>query len=125
MTPILETDRLILRTINVERDFDGWTELMADEETVRYIGGQVMNRALAWRNMYMVIGHQQVRGYSFFSIIEKSTGQWVGRVGPWNPEGWAQPEVGWAIHPNHTRKGYAAEAGEACVRYAFDQLQWR
>jgi RimJ/RimL family protein N-acetyltransferase len=38
------------------------------------------------------------------------------------------PEVGlfWAIDPKHQRKGYASEAGEALVEYAFDVLSlWR
>ena len=52
------------------------------------------------------------------------SGDWVGRVGPWNPHGWPQPEVGWAISPDHLRKGYASEAAAASVRYAFETLGW-
>ena len=125
MTPIIETERLILRHINPETDFEGWAEMMADPDTMRYLSGDPLNRALAWRNMCLVIGHQQVRGYSFFSVIEKTTKAWVGRVGPWAPEGWVQPEIGWAIHPAHTRKGYATEAGAGCIKYAFETLGWR
>ena len=40
--PTIETDRLILRAIDPDRDFDPWAEAMADEETVRYIGGKTM-----------------------------------------------------------------------------------
>ena len=90
---ILETDRLILRKIDPERDFDAWAESMADEGTVRYLGTKPMSRAESWRNMAQVIGHWAIRGYGFFSLESKETGEWVGRVGPWNPEGWPAPEA--------------------------------
>lgn len=120
----LETDRLILRRIDPERDFDSWARAMADEETVRFIGGKVLDRALAWRNMATIIGHWQIRGYGFFSVEDKETGEWVGRVGPWNPEGWPSPEIGWTISREHWGKGYATEAGRACVEYVRDSLGW-
>jgi len=116
MKTIIETERLILREIDPEHDFEGWAEVCADAHTMRYIGGDVLSRPMAWRNMAAVMGHWQIRGYGFFSLIEKATGKWVGRAGPWNPEGWPQPA--------HTRKGYGAEAGRASIDYAFNQLGW-
>ena len=127
MTPekaVLETERLILRPIDPERDFEPWAQCFADEETVRFLGGKVFDRANAWRNMAMVMGHWQIRGYGFFSVEEKATGDWVGRVGPWNPEGWPEPEVGWTIAKPHWRKGYAREAGRAAIDYALHTLGW-
>ena len=120
----IETERLILREIDAERDLDGWARTMADERTVRYIGGVVMDRAQAWRNMATVIGHWTIRGYGFFSLECRETGQWVGRVGPWYPEGWPSPEVGWTIMREHWGKGYATEAGRACIDFARDTLGW-
>lgn len=122
---VLKTERLILRPIDAERDFAGWHRAMSDEETVRYLGGETMDEAQAWRNMAMVIGHWQIRGYGFFSLEDRETGEWVGRVGPWNPMGWPQPEVGWTISPDHLRKGYATEAGRASIDYVFGELGWR
>lgn len=121
---IIETERLILREIDPERDFDDWAHAMADEGTVRYLGLKPMNRAEAWRSMAMAIGHWCIRGYGFFSLEHKVTGEWVGRVGPWFPEGWPAPEVGWTISPRHLRKGYATEAGLAAIDFAFNTLGW-
>ncbi len=121
---IIETERLILREIDPERDFESWAESMADENTVRYLGSKPMNRAQAWRSMAMMIGHWAIRGYGFFSLESKQTGEWVGRVGPWFPEGWPEPEVGWTIAPGHLRKGYAIEAARASIDYAFNTLGW-
>ncbi|MFK8052444.1 MAG: GNAT family N-acetyltransferase [Woeseiaceae bacterium] len=120
----IETERLILRPIDPERDLDAWAAAMSDEETVRYIGGQTMDRAQAWRNMAMVMGHWDIRGYGFFSVEEKSTGDWIGRVGPWYPEGWPEPEIGWTIARSHWGRGYASEAARASLAFARDELGW-
>lgn len=121
---ILETERLILREIDMERDLDPWVEMMSDEDTVRYIGGKTLCRAGCWRQMATMMGHQSVRGYGFWTVEEKSSGKFVGRIGPWNPEGWPEPEVGWTVTRKHTRKGYAREAGQACIDYVFETLGW-
>jgi RimJ/RimL family protein N-acetyltransferase len=121
---IIETERLILREIDPARDFDSWAHAMADENTVRYLGTKPMDRAKAWRDMAMVMGHWAIRGYGFFSLENKQTGEWVGRVGPWNPVGWPEPEVGWTVAPGHLRRGFAFEAAQASIDYAFNTLGW-
>ena len=121
---ILETSRLVLRETDIEKDLDIYADMMSDEDTVRYIGGQTLDRAGAWRQMATLIGHQAIRGYSFWSVEEKSSGKFIGRVGPWCPEGWPEPEIGWTIHRDFTRRGYAKEAGAACVDYVFNTLGW-
>lgn len=97
----IETKRLILREIDPDRDFDSWAKTMADARTVKFMDGKVLDRALAWRNMAVVIGHRQIRGYGSFSVESKETGEWLGRVGPWYPEGWLEPEIGWTISQDH------------------------
>jgi RimJ/RimL family protein N-acetyltransferase len=121
---IIKTERLILREIDPERDFDDWAKSMADENTVRYLGVPPMDRAQAWRSMAMAIGHWSIRGYGSFSLEHRETGQWVGRVGPWHPEGWPGREVGWTISPDHLRRGYASEAARAAIDFAFNSLGW-
>ena len=121
---MLETERLILRRIDPDRDFAPWAHAMADEGTVRYLGLRPMTPSEAWKSMAYVMGHWEIRGYGFFSLESRETGEWLGRVGPWNPEGWPGPEVGWTISPAHLRKGYASEAARASLEYVFETLQW-
>jgi RimJ/RimL family protein N-acetyltransferase len=121
---IIETERLILRETDPVRDFEAWARAMADESTVRYLGTKPMSRAEAWRSMAMAMGHWSIRGYGFFSLEHKETGAWIGRVGPWFPEGWPGPEVGWTISPDHVGQGYATEAALASVDYALTALGW-
>ena len=63
-------------------------------------------------------------GIAMFSVLEKSSGKWVGRLGPWYPEGWPDHEVGWGIAREHWGKGYATEGAAAAMDYAFDVLGW-
>ena len=120
--PILETERLILRA-PVPEDFDSWAEFAADEETMRYLGG-AQARSVAWRGLCTAVGAWTVRGFSMFSVIEKATGRWVGRLGPWQPEDWPGTEVGWGLSRAAWGKGYATEGAAACMDYAFDVLGW-
>ena len=118
----LETPRLLLRPPRME-DFDAWAQFLDDEEAARFIGGRQV-RATAWRTFMGMCGCWHMTGIAMFSVIEKSTGQWVGRLGPWYPEGWPAPEVGWGIARAHWGKGYASEGAAAAMDYAFDVLGW-
>lgn len=121
-SPRLETSRLILRP-PVEQDLDSWAGLDADARAVGFIGG-LRTRDQAWMDMATAAGMWSLRGCSLFSVIEKNTGRWVGRVGPWLPEGAIGTEVGWAISPTAWGKGYATEAARAAIAWAFSDLGW-
>ncbi len=120
--PDLETDRLILRIPTLD-DLDRWAEMMADTDAARFIGG-VSAKPVVWRMIMQTIGAWTVTGVSMFSVLEKSTGRWIGRVGPWQPYGWPGTEVGWSLHPGAWGNGYAIEAAIATMDYAFDVLEW-
>lgn len=120
--PVLETERLILRPTAME-DFPRWAEMMADEEAARYLGG-VQAPSMVWRAMMSNAGAWALTGVSMFSVIEKASNRWVGRLGPWRPHGWPGNEVGWGLHPDAQGKGYAQEGAAAALDYAFDVLGW-
>lgn len=120
--PLLMTERLILRPPSAE-DLEGWVKFYADEETMRFIGG-VQARSQAWRSLCGMAGAWNIRGYGMFSLIRRETGEWIGRVGPWQPEGWPGEEVGWGVARDHAGKGYAREAAIASIDYAFEILGW-
>lgn len=120
--PTLETARLILRP-PLEEDLDGFAAMMADEEAARFVGG-LQPRASAWRGMASIAGSWALKGYGMFSIVEKESGRWVGRLGPWRPEGWPGPEVGWGLDRAAWGRGYATEGAAAAIDWAFDALGW-
>ncbi|MEL6364456.1 MAG: GNAT family N-acetyltransferase [Pseudomonadota bacterium] len=119
----LETDRLILREMRPE-DAEGFIAMMADPDVARYLtpDHSPMARMDAWRSFATMLGHWTIRGFGMFSVIEKSSGDWVGRVGPWMPEGWPSLEIGWGIVREAWGKGYAPEAAAASRDWAFDRF---
>ena len=118
----IETSRLILRPPAAE-DFEGWAAFAADPEVMRHIGG-VLPRPTAWRGFIAMAGAWQIQGFAMFSVIEKSSGRWMGRIGPWMPEGWPGTEVGWALIRDAWGKGYGVEAAAATIDWSFDHLGW-
>ena len=120
--PVLHTERLILRPIALE-DFPRWAEMMADPEAARFLGG-AQPAATAWRGFMTMAGAWSLTGVSMFSVIERDSGLWLGRIGPWRPHGWPGTEVGWGLHPEAQGKGFGVEAAAAAIDYAFDVLGW-
>lgn len=118
----IETDRLILRPPSAA-DFDGWAAFSADAQSNRFLGGP-KSRAEAWRFLCAMAGAWHIRGFAMFSVLLKENGAWIGRIGPWQPEGWPGTEVGWGILREYEGKGYALEAAVASIDYAFDTHGW-
>jgi len=119
---VIETSRLILRPPMLE-DLQHWIRFAGHEETMRYLGG-VHSPSMAWRSLMTAIGSWVAEGYAMFSVIEKSSGQWMGRIGPWQPLEWPGTEVGWGLHADHWRRGYALEAAAATIDWSFENLHW-
>ena len=120
--PTLETARLTLRPPCAE-DFDAWAAFMADPVAARFVGG-AQPAGGAWRSLAMMAGAWVISGFGNFSVIEKATGRWIGRAGPWHPAGWPGPEIGWAFDRSAWGKGYATEAALRCLSFAFEVLGW-
>lgn len=120
--PTLETARLVLRP-PCARDFEPWAALMADPSAMRFLGG-AQPRSGAWRSLSLMAGAWVISGFSNFSVIEKASGCWIGRAGPWQPPDWPGPEIGWAFDRSVWGKGYATEAALRCLDFAFGTLGW-
>jgi RimJ/RimL family protein N-acetyltransferase len=120
--PTLETERLILRPPSLA-DLDAWAAFGADAEAVRFIGG-AQGRELTWRSVMVMAGAWTLHGFAMFSVVDKASGRWIGRIGPWRPEGWPGPEIAWGLARESWGKGYATEAAQACMDFAFDHLGW-
>lgn len=118
----LETDRLILRLPRIE-DFERFAELFMHPTAAQHIGGPML-RHDAWRKFLQMPGAWVLQGFGMFSVVEKSTGRWLGQAGPWQPDGWPGTEVGYAFHHDAWGSGYATEACTAAMDWAFDTLGW-
>ena len=120
--PQLETPRLRLRP-PVRDDFDAWALMAADPITMATLGG-TQPRAVAWRAFVQMAGSWALYGFGMFSVIERSSGRWIGRVGPWRPDGWPGNEVGWGLVSDVHGQGYATEAAITAIDWVVGALGW-
>lgn len=118
----LETDRLILRMFRAD-DFEPYAKICADPDVMRYLGeGKPLTRSETWRHMAMLLGHWRLRDYGFWAVEERATGQLIGRIGLFNPEGWPGFELGWVLGKPYWGRGYATEGARRALDYAFREM---
>ena len=105
-----------------ESDLDAYAEMCGDPEVMRYLGdGYPLTRAESWRNMALVLGHWQLRGFGLWAVEERATGLLAGRVGCWQPEGWPGLEIGWTLRREFWGRGYATEAAQTVLADGFSR----
>lgn len=119
--PVLETERLIMREFKPS-DFEAFAEFYASDAS-QFVGGP-WDRITSWRELSTYAGCWSLRGFGEFSLEHKETGKTAGLVGPWYPDGWPEPEIGWIIFPEFQRQGLGAEAANRAVKFAYQDLGW-
>ena len=99
-------------------------EIHEDPEVMKQLSltGSTGTITTAWRNVAMMVGHWHLRGYGQWTVVEKSTGLVIGRVGLFNPEGWPGLELGWVIRRARWGQGFATEAATAALEWAWKTI---
>jgi len=121
--PLIETERLVLRAPGPQ-DWEPYAAFILSDRA-DFIRPAEFDRGLAWRAFCHATGMWVVRGYGSFVIADRVTGATLGMTGPWHPEGWPEPEIGWTIWSTEAEgKGIAAEAARAAIDFAFRDLGW-
>ncbi len=121
MIPTLTTERLTLTAL-AERHFEPLVEFYASDRS-SFVGGP-LTQERTWRVLAGELGHWPLRGYGRFAVEETATGQMVGLIGPWNPFGWPEAELGWDLMNGFEGRGYATEAATEARRWAYETLGW-
>ena len=121
--PDVETPRLRLRAFRSD-DVEPFCAQMADDGFAAFITkeGRGLAYGESWQRFCGMAGHWVARGYGNFAVEEKVSGAFIGHVGPMNPPGWPDFEIGWGIFPQFQGKGYASEAAAAAFLWAHDAL---
>lgn len=120
--PILETPRLSLREMTWD-DLDFLARLLADERVMRHYPKPCTREgAKLW--MGRIIERYAQHGHAFWLVALRATGEPIGQVGLLlqHVDGVDEPEIGYMIHANHWRQGYASEAAAAVRDHAFTRL---
>lgn len=123
MTYVLETSRLALREI-VLSDLDFLAEVLGNPQVMEY-----WSKCYSRKESHQWLLKQQIRyrqdGYGFWLVLEKEKLQPVGQVGLMKIKIEEQEEIalGYIIHAPFWKKGFAFEASQACIDYAFSNLE--
>ena len=84
--------------------------------------GSYDNRHDAWRWFGLNVGHWHIHGYGYFTIEDRDSGEVAGITGVWNPDGWPEPELGWALFDGFEGRGIAHEAAARARDWAYRDM---
>jgi RimJ/RimL family protein N-acetyltransferase len=121
--PRIETERLILRPFGAE-DLEPLAAIWADEDVVRFVGGQKLNREDTWRRSLAACGQWPYVGFGYWIAESKADGKVVGQLGfadfkrDMEPRIEGEPELGYVFARQVHGHGIAREACAAALEWA-------
>jgi len=129
--PVLETERLQIRELRLD-DLPVVHRIL--DQDLGDFGGHSLDMRRRWLE-WTVLAYEQLANlhqppYNDRAIVERETRELIGLcglvpcLGPYWSRTRSVPEVGlyWAVSHAHQRRGYATEAGQALITYAFTTL---
>jgi len=120
--PIIETERLIIREY-VPEDLVQLHMILSDPMTMSFWPAPfTLEQAGDWieDNLY----NYEEQGFGRWAIVSKETRMIIGDCGIncIELDGQIEYDLGYIIHKLFWNEGYATEATEACIKYAFEEL---
>ena len=123
MFPILETGRLLLREIVIE-DVQSIYECFSNHDVTRYYGQDTLSSREEAKQFidFFSKNYKEKRGIRWGIQIKGKEGI-IGTIGfnAWSPRH-RRAEIGYELHPDYWRKGYASEAISEVISFGFKEL---
>ncbi len=118
---IIETTRLLLRPFR-EEDAPAFFELNEDPEVIRYTGNRPFHDVEEARRFLREYDEYEKYGYGRWAVLLKPGREFIGWCGLKYISELQETDLGFRFFQRHWGKGYATEAGRACVDYGFSVL---
>ena len=120
---ILETQRCLVRETTVD-DVDSFYELYKDEEITKYMENLFEDRdeEIEYTKSY-IKNVYEFYGFGMWTVLEKASGEIIGRAGVSYREGYELPELGFMIGKAYWRQGYAFEVCKAIADYMHENYE--
>lgn len=120
MGKILETERLILRELNV-KDAPLLFELNKDPEVIKYTGDVQFGSLEETEAFLKNYSDYQKNGFGRWAVVLKSSHEFIGWCGlKRDTAGWV--DIGYRFFKSQWGKGYATESAAGCLIYGFETL---
>ncbi|MEO9572050.1 MAG: GNAT family N-acetyltransferase [Polaribacter sp.] len=122
--PVLETDRLTLRELNLN-DAKAIFGLRTNKEVNKFIDRKVPKNLSEARAFIELISNLVTANKGIFWVIEsKSNHLIVGTIGLRNFEDEDDyAEIGYEVHPDFQQRGFMDESFEKVLEYGFNQME--
>lgn len=118
---ILQTNRLILREFDPEKDAKNAYALNLDPDVIKYTGDPPFESVEAARAFLEAYTDYKVNGFGRWAVEDISKGQFLGWCGlKLHPDGMV--DLGYRFMKAHWGKGFATESALACLAYGFEHL---
>jgi [ribosomal protein S5]-alanine N-acetyltransferase len=119
----IETERLLLRRFDPERDSEPMLAVYGDPEVMRFIPGGAYSGLEAVRTRLAQYAREHdSRGFSFWAVVERASGEVVGDAGFGVFRETGDVELGYTLRRDRWGRGYATEAAGACLDAGFARL---
>jgi len=120
---IIETERLIVHKLGTA-DGSFIVELVNSPGWLEFIGDRSI-KTIADAENYIVNGPMasyQKNGFGLYRLVLKPTGISIGMCGLIKRDTLEHPDIGFALLPSYTGKGYALEAASVILQYERETL---
>jgi RimJ/RimL family protein N-acetyltransferase len=118
LIPTLETERLILRPMNMD-DWPNYLALMQSERAT-YMGGPA-TKAVAWGMFCHDMAQWALMGHGALMVDDRNSGQCLGQVGINHGPLFPEHELGWFVYADAEGRGVAFEAASKLRNWAFEK----
>jgi ribosomal-protein-alanine N-acetyltransferase len=122
----IETPRLLIRTWDEQRDLDDACAIYGDEQTMRYIPCGALDRGRTRRLLARMIERNENEGFGIWPVVHRADRRVIGECGvTYIPGHGRDVEIAWIFNRAYCGAGYATEAAQAVMEWAFAQLPLR
>jgi [ribosomal protein S5]-alanine N-acetyltransferase len=122
---ILETKNLLLREFTIN-DLEAFAQILSKEEVMRFsLSGPLKKEQAKDYLQKRILDHYLKYGYGLYAVLCKADQKLIGLVGLITQviDGEEIIELGYRLDPGYWGKGYATEAGEKVLQFAFEVLK--
>ena len=120
---LIETERLILRPFTMD-DHDIIYRLYSDEEIMRYMPGDILDKEKAWQHLERIVADWEEAPLVSceMAVILKETQQKIGRARIHMDDETDTAMIGWLLIQPYWGMHLATEMTEAMINYCFDTI---